>query len=39
MQGYLFARPAPAAEVLGWLRQPERLFLGAGNADLQAAAA
>ena len=39
MQGYLFARPAPAAEVLGWLRQPEHLFLGAGNAGLQAAPA
>ena len=39
MQGYLFARPAPAGEVPGWLRQPERLFLGAGSADLQAAPA
>ncbi len=39
MQGYLFARPAPAADVLGWLRQPERLFPGAGNAGLQAAPA
>ena len=26
-------------EVLGWLRQPEHLFLGAGNAGLQAAPA
>lgn len=30
MQGYLFARPAPAAEALSWLRQPERLFSAAG---------
>ena len=30
MQGYLFARPAPADEALVWLRQPERLFHAAG---------
>lgn len=39
MQGYLFARPAPADEVLGWLRHPERLFLGAGSAGLRGAQA
>ena len=26
MQGYHFARPAPAHEALEWLRQPELLF-------------
>ena len=30
MQGYLFARPAPADEALVWLRHPERLFHAAG---------
>jgi diguanylate cyclase (GGDEF)-like protein/PAS domain S-box-containing protein len=30
MQGYLFARPAPADEALAWLRHPERLFHAAG---------
>ncbi|HAF55500.1 MAG TPA: two-component system response regulator, partial [Thauera sp.] len=26
MQGYLFARPAPAAEAHAWLLEPEQLF-------------
>ena len=26
MQGYLFARPAPAADAYGWLINPEQLF-------------
>jgi hypothetical protein len=34
MQGYLFARPAPADEALVWLRQPERLFHARRPADV-----